>query len=182
MVVSHNPHPDAKTGTSLDEEPEALPRKDRTFDINAIPWLEGLSSEEQTNVRILDELAFCGYYLNMHGGGRSGRAPILCMLRKHDNSMAQRDLSLHFELKPGSLSEVLSKAEEAGLIKRTRDAQDRRQLIVSLTEQGKAWADKEQQAREAFRTHAFSCLSADELAHLENMLNRITEHWRTMDD
>ena len=96
--------------------------------------------------------------------------------------MPQRELASRFELKAGSLSEVLAKAEEAGLIERTRDPQDRRQLIVSLTEEGSRQADEDQRAREEFRREAFACLSPAERDQLEDVLVRINQHWRSLDD
>ncbi|WP_154027153.1 MarR family winged helix-turn-helix transcriptional regulator [Olsenella uli] len=145
-------------------------------------WMDLADPQERQNAHILDGLGFCGHYLHVHGGGRSGRAPILCTLRKAGGAMPQRELASRFELKAGSLSEVLAKAEEAGLIERTRDPQDRRQLIVSLTEEGSRQADEDQRAREEFRREAFACLSPAERDQLEDMLVRINQHWRSLDD
>lgn len=145
-------------------------------------WMDVTDPKERQCAHILDLLGFCGHYMHVHGGGRSGRAPILCALRKHGAAMSQRELASRFELKAGSLSEALTKIEEAGLIVRTRDPQDRRQLIVSLTPDGVAKADEDQLERERFRAEAFACLSDEERTHLEDMLARITKHWRTLDD
>ena len=43
---------------------------------------------------------------------------------------------MHFDLKPGSLSEILSKLEMGGIIERSRNPKDRRQLTIRLTEAG----------------------------------------------
>ena len=40
---------------------------------------------------------------------------------------------MHFDLKPGSLSEILPKLELGGLIERSRNPKDRRQLTIRLT-------------------------------------------------
>ena len=145
-------------------------------------WMDLDDPEERRCAHILDELGFCGHYLHVHGGGRSGRAPILCTLRKMGGKMPQRELASRFELKAGSLSEVLAKLEEAGLIERTRDPQDRRQLIVRLTDEGERKADEDQVDRERFRAEALTCLGAEERAGLEDMLARIKQHWRSLDD
>ena len=145
-------------------------------------WMSIQDAHERQCAHVLDSLGFCGHYLHMHGGGRSGRAPMLCTLRKHGTAMPQRELASRFELKAGSLSEVLTKLEEAGLIVRTRDAEDRRQLIVQLTEEGMRKADEDQLEREEFRRSAFSCLTDEELDQLEDMLVRIKQHWRSLDD
>lgn len=145
-------------------------------------WMDLADPEERRCAHVLDLLGYCGHYMHVHGGGRSGRAPILCALRKHGATMSQRELASRFELKAGSLSEVLTKLEEAGYLTRARDPQDRRQLIVSLTSEGKTKADEDQLDRERFRAEALTCLSPAERKQLEDMLDRIKQHWRSLDD
>ena len=131
--------------------------------------------------RILKGLGFCGHYLHFHGGGRSGQAPILCMLDRNDGTLSQTELGSRFELRPGSLSEILSKMETAGLIMRTRDTKDRRQLSVTLTEAGRALAQQQHERRDAFRRQAFSALTTDEQEQLAEMLEKIRVTWEEID-
>ena len=163
-------------------EPDGLSGETPRPDCFRPRWMDLQDPAERRRAHILDSLGFCGHYLHVHGGGRSGRAPILCTLRKRGNMMPQRELMGKFELKAGSLSEVLTKIEKDGLIERTRDPEDRRQLIVKLTPEGQAQADEEQLRRERFRSLAFATLSDEELAQLEDMLVRIKTQWRTIDD
>jgi len=80
---------------------------------------EAVSSEDKLAKRILNNLGFCGHYMHFHGGGVSGKAPIICLLAKQPGGeMSQQELGMHFDLKPGSLSEILSKLELNGLIER----------------------------------------------------------------
>ena len=94
----------------------------------------------------------------------------------------QQELGLHFALKPGSLSEILSKCEAIGLIERSRSTEDRRQLIVELTEEGARQAELEQAARIKFRSEAFSALTLEEREQLLIMLNKIRNTWEGFDD
>lgn len=43
---------------------------------------EAVSSEDKLAKRILSGLGFCGHYMHFHGGGVSGKAPIICLLAK----------------------------------------------------------------------------------------------------
>ena len=71
---------------------------------------EAVNGEDKLAKRILSGLGFCGHYMHFHGGGVSGKAPIVCLLAKQENGeMSQQELGMHFDLKPGSLSEILSK-------------------------------------------------------------------------
>lgn len=132
--------------------------------------------------RILKGLGFCGHYMHFHGGGRSGQVPILCMLDRCGGTLSQQELGMRFELKPGSLSEILSKMEAAGLIERTRDTKDRRQLFVHLTGAGSDQARLEHEKRERFRRSAFTALTAEEQEQLAEMLEKIRVTWEELDD
>ena len=89
-------------------------------------WMDIADPRERQCAHIVDMLGFCGHYMHVNGGGRSGRAPIICALLKHGDAMPQRELMNMFDLKAGSLSEVLTKIERDGFIERTLDPQDRR--------------------------------------------------------
>ena len=131
--------------------------------------------------RILQGLGFCGHYMHFHGGGRSGQVPILCMLDRNGGSMSQQELGSRFDIKPGSLSEILSKMEASGLIERSRDPKDRRQLFVRLSDEGLSAAQKAHEERKAFRRKAFIALSAEEQDQLIDMLDRIRVTWEEID-
>lgn len=130
--------------------------------------------------RILRGLGYCGHYLHFHSGGRSGREPILCKLHRAGGSMSQLELGGQFELKAGSLSEILAKIEAAGLIERTRDPRDRRALTVRLTEAGMQEAQRAIEARRAFREQAFSNLTDEEQDELIALLEKIRNRWEEL--
>lgn len=132
--------------------------------------------------RILQGLGYCGHYMHFHGGGRSGQAPVLCMLDRRGGRLSQQELGSLFELKPGSLSEILSKMETAGLIERERDLKDRRQLSVKLTDEGTEMARREHEKRESFRRRAFTALTREEQEQLAEMLEKIRVTWEEIDD
>ena len=144
---------------------------------------ETQSKEDRLAKRILHGLGFCGHYMHFHGGGISGKAPIVCLLAKQPmGELSQQELGMHFDLKPGSLSEILSKLEMGGLIERNRNPKDRRQLTIRLTEAGWEKARVEQAARIRFRERAFSALTHDEREQLAEMLEKIRKIWEELDD
>lgn len=130
--------------------------------------------------RLLAGLGYCGHYLHFHGGGRSGKAPIICLIAKHGGEMSQQELGSYFELKPGSLSEVLTKIETSGLIERTRNPEDRRQLTIRLTEKGMEEAARDQENRIRFRERAFDNLTIEERLELGRILDKIRNRWEEL--
>ena len=160
----------------MSEQEESLPE--------TVSASEG--EDERTTIRrraerILKNLGFCGHYMHFHGGGRSGREPVLCVLAKHGGQMPQQELGSFFEIKPGSLSEILAKIEAAGLIERTRDPEDRRQLFVHITDEGRRMAEAAERDREAFQLNAFTCLTVAEQEQLADMLDKIRTRWEELD-
>lgn len=131
---------------------------------------------------VLANLGFCGHYLRVHRGGRFGKGHILYSLYKNGGTCTQRELGERFDLKPGSLSEVLAKLEHDGLITRSRDAQDSRCLVVQLTQSGKTLALEEQANRKRFRSRCLTCLSKAEQEQLLSYLDRIRVHWGSLDE
>ena len=132
------------------------------------------NAEDMLAKQILNGLGYCGHYLHFHGGGASGKAPIICLIAKHGGKISQQELGLHFALKPGSLSEILSKCEAIGLIERGAAA--------IYTEEGARQAELEQAARIKFRSEAFSALTLEEREQLLIMLNKIRNTWEGFDD
>ena len=104
------------------------------------------------------------------------------MAKQPGGEMSQQELGMHFDLKPGSLSEILSKLEVNGLIERSRNPKDRRQLTIRLTETGRENARIDQAARIRFREQAFSALTHDEREQLAEMLEKIRVTWEELDD
>lgn len=163
-------------------EPLVLPHEPGGDPSQPVDIPEAVSAEDKLAKRILSGLGFCGHYMHFHGGV-SGKAPIVCLLAKQENGeMSQQELGMHFDLKPGSLSEILSKLECAGIIERSRDPKDRRQLTIRLTEIGWEKARIDQAARIRFREQAFSALNHDEREQLAEMLEKIRVTWEELDD
>jgi DNA-binding MarR family transcriptional regulator len=64
-------------------------------------------------------------------------------------------LAKNAELSPASMTAMLDQLEEWGFVARRRSAEDRRQVLVSLTEEGRAkMAAKRAKWNDAFRTAA----------------------------
>jgi len=102
----------------------------------------------------------------------------LSVLADHDGATS-RDLCELLDVRPSSLSELLGKMEEHGLLTRRTSEEDKRAARVLLTEEGKeaaAAVKEDMQERAAAFSACFTdeeaaqfCLLADKLsAHLES--------------
>lgn len=117
-----------------------------------------------------------GHYLFHQANGNTahGQGRILHMLREKD-PVSQRELQRQLGIQPGSISEILNKLEEKGLIERRKDEQDQRRVIVSLTDAGRreaaAWKDPDDNGK------LFAALSREEQEQLKNLLTKLVGSW-----
>ncbi|MCL1808838.1 MAG: MarR family transcriptional regulator [Clostridiales bacterium] len=97
-----------------------------------------------------------------------GQGRILAVLKLKDG-ISTKDLSYLLGLRISSLNELLSKMEKGGYVTREPSEQDKRVMLVKLTEKGR---NKQQQ--ETFGiSDVFSCLSEEEQELLGEYLDRI---------
>lgn len=116
----------------------------------------------------------CGRYLYLRSGTGGGQGRILAILLNR-KSMTQKELLAVLGVRPGSLSEILAKLEEKGLIRRRKDEADKRRCILELTEAGvdaAMFREKEEDGRPAF-----GALNGEEQADLKRLLRKLLEDW-----
>ncbi|MCL2780471.1 MAG: MarR family transcriptional regulator [Actinomycetia bacterium] len=103
---------------------------------------------------------------------RHGQGRVLALL-KIKPEITQRELTYLLGMSRQSLAELLAKLEKQGLIEREASADDRRILIVRLTEAGQA-ADQGA-AADPMIGALLSCLDDAEVTQLSDYLGRIIE-------
>ena len=121
-------------------------------------------------------------HLLRHGHGEPelkmapGQQRVLTILSRHD-SMSQRDLLEEMGLARATLSELLTRLEEKGLIERVRSKADRRVIIISLTKKGKTAAKKVVDIESGIADEAFAPLSAAQKDDMKAMLDAMLQSW-----
>ncbi len=114
----------------------------------------------------------CGHFMyhQTHRGGQQDA--VLTLLG--GGAMTQKALQEQLGIQSGSVSELVSKLECRGLIAREKDPEDRRRVILKLTEKGqghlKFHAPRPQQA-------LFDGLSQDECDQLAALLEKLLASW-----
>lgn len=124
-------------------------------------------------------LKHCGRFLFYQVGGKAGQQRILITLLTR-GSMTQKELQDLLEISSGALSEILQKMEDAGWIARTKSADDKRQVDLSLSKSGTEIAMQVKEHYAYTLDRAFSCLSADEKTLLEELLGKLSSHLDTL--
>lgn len=112
------------------------------------------------------DLGYFGHFLHLHAGGRSGKQRMLERILREGGTISQRELQDTVPISSAAVSEVLAKLEFEGLITRTRSESDKRQLDVTLTENGQAEAKVCAEKHAKFEAEALSVLTEDEKGQL----------------
>jgi len=106
----------------------------------------------------------------MHDSHR-GQGRVLAML-KIKPEISQRELTYLIGMRKQSIAELLAKLEKSCYITREPLEEDKRAMMIKLTESGMAAADEaDENALESVKP--FDCLNEEELAKFSEYLNRI---------
>lgn len=114
------------------------------------------------------------YRLHNYARGRNmadasrGQGRVLAVLKLRDG-ISTKDLSYLLGVRVSSLNELLSKMEKSGYVVREPSEQDKRVMLVKLTEKGR----QEEQPDSPLSETIFSCLSEEEQQTLEGLLDKV---------
>jgi DNA-binding MarR family transcriptional regulator len=104
------------------------------------------------------------------GDTTRGQGRLLALLKIKDG-ISTRDLSYLLGARVSSMNELLAKMEKSGYIMREASEDDKRVMLIRLTEKGR----DQQVPRHAAIGGLFNCLSAEEQDVLGGYLDRITD-------
>jgi DNA-binding MarR family transcriptional regulator len=85
----------------------------------------------------------------------------LAALERHE-SMTPGELADHEKVQPPSMTRVIAVLEERGLVKREPHATDRRQVILTVTDEGRDLVQRVRRRREAWLAQRLQELSPSE--------------------
>lgn len=120
-------------------------------------------------------LRACGHFLYYQTGGKAGQRRILVTLLRRE-SLTQKEMQDELDVSSGALSEILQKMEDSGLVERKKSRNDKRQVKLCLTEQGKAQALCVKEHYRRILARMFECLSSEEKDQLGATLEKLVEH------
>ncbi|HLI41583.1 MAG TPA: MarR family transcriptional regulator, partial [Streptosporangiaceae bacterium] len=89
----------------------------------------------------------------------------LSALEKHP-AMTPGELAGHEKVQPPSMTRVIAALEERGLVVRTPHPADRRQAILTVTEEGRALVQRVRRRKDAWLARRLAELTAEERATL----------------
>ena len=105
--------------------------------------------------------------------GAQGR--ILYVLWEHEN-LTITDIARLTSMANTTLTSMLDRMEDEGLVRRVHDNVNRRQIFVSVTEKAKAYREEYEQISDSMNNIFYSGFSETEIADFESQLRRILKN------
>lgn len=120
-------------------------------------------------------------HMGMHGHGHMGmqghgfgRERALRVIAGFEGGVRQKTLTEELRINPSSVSELITKLQNDGYVKRTVDPEDKRATLITLTELGEARAAELQDEKNEMLGKAFANLTNDEKEQLIALLEKLT--------
>ena len=104
-----------------------------------------------------------------------GQPKILDYLKDHDGA-GQKDIAGGCHIEPGTLTTLLNRMEDAGLVERRTLNGNRRSLYVFLTEKGKDQVKLVTEAFSSMEEEAFRGISETECETLMRLMHRVYDN------
>ena len=127
--------------------------------------------DNKLNLRLLGMMLQSSYIMQTREKYR-GQGRLLILLHLH-GSLTQRELIELTGRRSATLSEQLEGMEKAGLILRRKNEQDKRNVDVELTEQGKTAAVEAIQNRQSYADELFDALPQRKKQQLAGLLDAL---------
>ncbi|WP_182187187.1 MarR family winged helix-turn-helix transcriptional regulator [Pectinatus frisingensis] len=109
---------------------------------------------------------------NHHNGHYREQSHLLFLIAENDG-IIQRDLAEKMDVRPSSMTEMVTKMETAGLIIRQQDKKDQRIMHLFLTEQGKESIVKSREKDIKLTDNFFQGLTEEEVGEMLRLTEKL---------
>ena len=130
----------------------------------------------EKDLELMRKMRRCGHLLYHRYSPNQSQSRIVLLLHRN-GPMNQKELLEQMHIQPGSLSEVVAKVENCGLIERKRSEKDRRVWELQLTEKGHNRALQFEKQREETAERLFSVLTDRQKEDFGEILSILLENW-----
>ncbi|WP_167577746.1 MarR family winged helix-turn-helix transcriptional regulator [Ammoniphilus sp. YIM 78166] len=91
------------------------------------------------------------------------------------NSIKTTDIAKHFGITPGAATAIADKLENLGLIVRERDKDDRRVVVISLSEQGKIFVQNKREKNVMMFEEILQNFTLEEIISVIQSINQLSD-------
>ncbi|WP_125706342.1 MarR family winged helix-turn-helix transcriptional regulator [Lacticaseibacillus daqingensis] len=120
-----------------------------------------------------NQAAILSRQIGGHHEGERGQLRVLRLLATHDK-LTNAELVEALDIRPSSVSALVTKLEGAGLISRTPAEDDKRVSLISLTDEGRQLINDSRTQKDQLSEALFDALDPTEQAQLAGLLRKLT--------
>ncbi|MGN1004656.1 MAG: MarR family winged helix-turn-helix transcriptional regulator [Oscillospiraceae bacterium] len=131
--------------------------------------------------RVIKDLMYCAGFLRNHTEGKGSQRRVLFFLRER-GPMTQKEILEEMGVRAGSLSELLSKLEAKGYVKKEKSETDKRNYNVSITDEGVQALEEMHAKHQAAMSDLLSVLAPEERSQLAALLGKLHTAWSQRPD
>lgn len=131
--------------------------------------------------RIIKDLMYCAGFLRNHTEGKGSQRRVLFFLRER-GPMTQKEILEEMGVRAGSLSELLSKLEAKGYVKKEKSEADKRNYNVSITDEGIQALEEMHTKHQAAMSDLLCVLAPEERKQLAALLEKLHTAWSRRPD
>ena len=118
----------------------------------------------------------------LQGTGLRTGQELVIMLLGDSPGKSQAEITRWLGVEPPTTAKMLARLERAGFVERVRSADDRRKVLVSLTEKGRALPQRVGELWDELNRMTTAGLSDSDQLELERLLLRVLENLTPDDD
>jgi DNA-binding MarR family transcriptional regulator len=144
----------------------------RDLDLGALRQTPGFM------IRILQLQNFEAFYRHFEALDISPVEYAILVTIRDNNGVTQSELAAVLKMQLPNLVKILSRMEDAGILKRKRSARDKRAVELSLSAAGHKRADEASRLGESFNADTLGPLNKQEQTAFLQMLARLVEAYR----
>lgn len=110
-----------------------------------------------------------------------GQPPLLFALSRK-NGQSQKELANRLNIKPATITVMVSRMEKTELVERKQDPEDQRVSRVYITEKGKQVFEEVKKAMEVMDTECFNNFTSEEKVLLRRLLMQVRNNLMEVND
>lgn len=126
--------------------------------------------------KIVKRMIICSRYLRHYRHKNMAQDRVIELLGNHSGRMSQKEIQNRLGIRPGSVSELISKLEHRGLIVKEKSEEDKRAFDIVLTKKGEEEFTLIKNSDDEYKD-LFSVLSEEERGMLNDILGKLGNDW-----
>lgn len=125
---------------------------------------------------IVKKMIICSRYLRHYRHKNMAQDRVIELLGNHGDKMSQKEIQSRLGIRAGSVSELISKLDNRGLVRKEKSEEDKRAVNIVLTDKGKEEYAEIVKIQDGYEG-LFDVLSEEECRSLNDILEKLGEEW-----